>query len=363
MLKDILPLEDWLPNPKRPVLVAGPCSAESEQQVMEIARRLKPLNPSLYRAGIWKPRTRPGAFEGIGAVGLKWLQQVKQEYGIKTTVEVANTHHVELCLEHGIDVLWIGARSTVNPFTVQEIADSLQGVDIPVMVKNPVNPDLNLWIGAIERFYNAGINKLVAVHRGFSHYEKSRYRNKPMWEIPIELKRIMPNLPILCDPSHISGKRALLQEVSQKAYDLSFDGLMVECHIDPDKALSDNEQQIVPEDLATMLQSLIIRSKNTDDHLFNTSLEQLRAVIDKLDEELVRNLHDRMVEVEKIAQLKKEKNITILQPDRWNEIFLSRTEWAEENGLSKDFILRVFQLIHQESIREQTQIMNNKEAL
>jgi chorismate mutase len=358
MFKDIEQPESWLHNPERPILITGPCSAESEYQVLEIARQLKPLNPSLYRAGIWKPRTRPGAFEGIGEVGLKWLQLVKQETGLKTAVEVATAHHVELCLEHGIDVLWIGARSTVNPFTVQEIADALKGVDIPVMVKNPVNPDLNLWVGAIERIHNAGIRKMMAIHRGFSHYEKSKYRNKPMWEIPIELKRIMPDLPIICDPSHITGKRELLQEVSQKAYDLSFDGLMIESHIDPDKALSDNEQQITPENLVKMLASLIIRSKGTDDRQFNASLEQLRAEIDKQDEELVHKLRERMECVEKIGLLKKEKNITILQPERWNSIFATRTEWAEENGLSKDLVLRIFQLIHQESIRKQTQVMN-----
>lgn len=340
-------------------MVSGPCSAESEEQVLQIARELVPLGVNLYRAGIWKPRTRPGAFEGIGEIGLKWLQAVKQETGLQTAVEVANAHHVELSLEHGIDVLWIGARSTVNPFTVQEIADALRGVDIPVMVKNPVNPDLNLWIGAIERISNTGINKLAAIHRGFSSYEKTRYRNKPMWEIPIELRRMMPNLPVLCDPSHITGKRELLQEVAQKAYDLDFDGLMLESHCNPDKALSDNEQQITPTNLALLLDKLTVRRRNTDDKLFNTTLEQMRAIIDQQDEDLIRILRERMTVVEQIGKLKQEQNLTILQPERWNEIFNTRTEWATRNKLSEDLILRIFQLIHQESIRKQTEVMRN----
>ncbi|MDX2003625.1 MAG: bifunctional 3-deoxy-7-phosphoheptulonate synthase/chorismate mutase type II [Chitinophagales bacterium] len=360
MTNDIEPLENWLPHPAKPILISGPCSAESEQQVLEIARQLAPLQPSLFRAGIWKPRTRPGAFEGIGEVGLPWLQQVKKAYGLSTTVEVATAHHVELCLAHGIDTLWIGARSTVNPFTVQEIADALKGVDIPVMVKNPVNPDLNLWIGAIERMQHAGITKLAAIHRGFSSYEKTKYRNKPMWEIPIELRRLMPSLPIFCDPSHITGKRALLKEVSQKAYDLSFDGLMIESHTDPDHALSDNEQQITPANLRLLLAELVVRNQGTDDPEFNTSLEQLRAIIDRQDEELVKKLRERMEIVEKIGHLKKEKNITILQPERWAEVFATRTDWADNLGLSKEFVLKIFQLVHQESIRKQTQVMNEE---
>jgi chorismate mutase len=359
---DIAPLDSWIPGSRRPVLISGPCSAESEEQVLQIARELLPLGINLYRAGIWKPRTRPGAFEGIGEVGLKWLQAMKQETGLKACVEVANAHHVELCLEAGIDVLWVGARSTVNPFTVQEIADALKGVDIPVMVKNPVNPDLNLWIGAIERMHNAGITKLAAIHRGFSSYEKIKYRNKPMWEIPIELRRIFPNLPVFCDPSHITGKREYLQEVAQKAYDLDFDGLMLESHCNPDKALSDNEQQITPTNLALLMDKLIVRRRNTDDAQFNTTLEQMRALIDQQDEELVRILRERMTVVEQIGHIKQEQNITILQPERWNEIFNTRTDWAKKHNLSEDLVLRIFQLIHQESIRKQTEVMRINET-
>lgn len=351
-------LDDWLPGSRRPILISGPCSAESEEQVLAVAKQLSPLNINLFRAGIWKPRTRPGAFEGVGAVGLPWLQKAKQQFGLKTTVEVANAEHVEQCLKHDVDVLWIGARSTANPFTVQEIADSLKGVDIPVMIKNPINPDLNLWIGAIERIHSAGINKLAAIHRGFSSYQKDRYRNKPMWEIPIELKRVFPQLPLICDPSHITGKREWLQEVSQKAYDLNFAGLMLESHIDPDNAWSDKDQQIKPTDLASMLDHLIIRELGSEDPLYNSTLEQLRAIIDKQDEDLVRALHERMKIVEQIGLLKKERNITILQPDRWNEIFNTRTEWANQNKLSADLVLRIFQLIHQESIRKQTELMS-----
>lgn len=341
-------------------MITGPCSAESEEQVLTIARQLAPLKPNLFRAGIWKPRTRPGAFEGIGAVGLKWLQQVKAELGMPVTVEVATADHVELCLEHDVDVLWIGARSTANPFTVQEIANALKGTDIPVMIKNPTNPDLNLWLGAIERIHHAGLTKLAAIHRGFSSYEKVKYRNKPMWEIPIELKRILPNLPIICDPSHITGRREWLKEIAQKAYDLNFAGIMIESHTNPDKALSDNEQQITPDNLANMLDELVIRNVNTEDPLFNSTLEQMRAIIDRQDEDLIRSLHERMKIVEQIGQLKMDRNITILQPERWAEIFNTRTRWAAEHQLSEDLVLRIFQLIHQESIRKQTEVMSKE---
>lgn len=355
---NLTPLDEWLPGARRPVLITGPCSAESEDQVLGIAKELAPLKPNLFRAGIWKPRTRPGAFEGIGAVGLKWLQQVKAQYNIPVTVEVATADHVELCLEHDIDVLWIGARSTANPFTVQEIANALKGTDKPVMIKNPTNPDLNLWLGAIERVYNAGLTKLAAIHRGFTTYEKVKYRNKPMWEIPIELKRILPNIPIICDPSHITGRREWLKDISQKAYDLNFAGIMIEAHTNPDKALSDNEQQITPANLAVMLDELIIRNVNSEDPLFNSSLEQLRAIIDRQDEDLIRSLHERMKIVEQIGLLKMDRNITILQPERWAEIFNTRTRWAAEHSLSEDLVLRIFQLIHQESIRKQTEVMS-----
>lgn len=352
------PIDSFLPFEKKPFLVSGPCSAESEAQVLEIAKQLQPLNPQLFRAGIWKPRTRPGAFEGIGKVGLTWMQKVKEQYGYKTAVEVATAQHVEDCLKHDINVLWIGARSTVNPFTVQEIADALKGVDIPVMIKNPVNPDLNLWVGAIERIYNSGVKKIIAIHRGFSSFNKSKYRNEPMWEIPIELKRIFPDLFIICDPSHITGKRENIPAVAQKAMDLNFDGLMLESHYDPDNAWSDQAQQVTPIQLSEILAQLIIRNISSDDANFNNSLEELRGIIDRVDRDLVNILRERMNISEQIGLLKKENNITILQPERWAEIFNSRQELAQQLQLNPEIIYQIFQLIHAESIRRQTEVMN-----
>lgn len=353
---------NFLPYKQKPFIIAGPCSAETEAQVLEVAKQLQPLQPQLFRAGIWKPRTRPGAFEGVGKTGLQWLQQVKQQFGYKTTVEVATAQHVEECLKYDIDVLWIGARSTVNPFTVQEIADALKGVDIPVMIKNPVNPDLNLWVGAIERIYYAGIQKIIAIHRGFSAFDKSKYRNEPMWEIPIELKRIFPELFLICDPSHITGKRENIAAVAQKAMDLNFDGLMVETHFDPDNAWSDKEQQITPQRLKKIIDQLIIRETTSDDVFFNKTLEELREIIDKIDDELVKTLRERMNIVEQIGLLKKENNITILQPERWAEIFNTRQDLAKQLQLNPETVYHIFQLIHKESIRRQTEVMNKNEV-
>ncbi len=346
---------------KRPFLIAGPCSAETEQQVMSVAESLLPLQPQLFRAGIWKPRTRPGTFEGAGTDGLKWLQQVKKSFGLKTTVEVANAQHVALALQHDVDVLWIGARSTVNPFTVQEIADAMKGVDIPVIIKNPINPDLNLWIGAIERIYNSGISKIMVVHRGFSSWSKGEYRNDPMWEIPIELKRQYPDLFIICDPSHITGKRENIFSVSQKAMDLNFDGLMIETHTDPDKAWSDREQQITPLQLSELLSKLVIRETTINDYIFNSTLDELRKAIDDIDLRLVQILKERMEIVEQIGGMKKDSNITILQPERWAEIFHTRTDWADRLGLTPEMVDQIFQLLHTESIRKQTEVMNRNE--
>ncbi len=344
----------------RPILISGPCSAETEDQVLKTAHALKKLNIALFRTGIWKPRTRPGAFEGVGTVGLKWLQKVKNETGLRTTVEVAKARHVELCLKHDIDVLWIGARSTVNPFTVQEIADALRGVDVPVMIKNPITPDLNLWIGAIERISNAGIKKIIAIHRGFSSFEKNKYRNKPMWELPIELKRLFPELPIICDPSHICGRRDLIPQVAQQAMDLNFDGLMIEVHPNPDRAMSDREQQLTPDAAGQILSNLVIREKSTSDRKLKATLRELREIVDKHDDELIRALKERLAVIEQIGFFKKENNIAVLQPERWNNIVETRTELARELGLSDELILKIFQLIHQESIRQQTEIMNEK---
>jgi chorismate mutase len=357
----LAPISQFLPFNKKPFLIAGPCSAETEEQLLRIAAELAPLKPNLFRSGIWKPRTRPGAFEGVGVVGLKWLQQVKRQFKFPVTVEVATAEHVEQCLKHEIDVLWIGARSTVNPFTVQEIADALQGTDIPVMIKNPVNPDLNLWIGAIERVYNAGIKKIIAIHRGFSSYEKNKYRNVPMWEIPIELKRIFPNLFLICDPSHISGKREHIPAVSQKAMDLNFDGLMIEVHHNPDKAWSDKEQQLSIPELKSMLENLVVRETSTNNPFFNKTLEELRETIDNIDYDLIGILKERMKIVEQMGWLKKENNITILQPERWSEIFSTRQQWAREMNLTPELIYEIFKLIHVESIRRQTEVMNSKE--
>jgi chorismate mutase len=352
-------IPEIIPFEKKPFLIAGPCSAETEEQVLTIAERLIPLKPQLFRSGIWKPRTRPGAFEGVGKIGLEWLQKVKKQFGYKTTVEVATAEHVEWCLKYNIDVLWIGARSTVNPFTVQEISDALKGTDITVMVKNPMTPDLNLWIGAIERVYNAGIQK--AIHRGFSSYDKNKYRNEPMWEIPIELKRIFPDLFMICDPSHITGKRNMILPVSQKAMDLNFDGLMIETHHNPESAWSDRDQQMTPEMLTEIINKLIIREKTTDDALFNSNLEELRTMIDRIDNDLVNSLRERMNIVEQIGFLKKENNITILQQERWAEIFNSRQDWAKELNLKPELVYQIFQHIHAESIRKQTEVMNSKE--
>lgn len=339
-----------------PYVVAGPCSAESEAQVMETARQIAAIpQVNLFRAGIWKPRTRPGEFEGVGEKGLAWLKRVQSEHGLKTTVEVAEPRHVEMALKYGVDVLWIGARTVVNPFSVQAIADSLKGHDIPVMVKNPVNPDLKLWIGAIERIYASGINKIVAIHRGFHYFERSPFRNAPMWEIPIEMKRIAPGLPIIVDPSHICGRRALLQEISQKALDLEMEGLMIETHYDPASAVTDAAQQISPTDLDKLLSKLVIRQK-TGNISFHHKLEELRTEIDKIDGELLQILSRRMQIIDEIGEYKKENRITILQMKRWAGIITDRLGQGTHIGLEQQFLNRLLHLIHDESIRRQTEI-------
>jgi len=345
----------------KPFIIAGPCSAETEEQVMETVEALgKTGKIDAIRAGIWKPRTRPGTFEGIGNVGLKWIKDAGEKVGLPVSVEVANAKHVYESLKHGVEILWVGARTTVNPFAVQEIADALQGVDIPVMVKNPVNTDLELWIGAIERIRKAGIKQIIAIHRGFSTYEQSKYRNKPYWEIPIELKRRMPELPIICDPSHICGSREYLQHVSQKAIDLNFDGLMIETHRDPDSAWSDAKQQLTPNKLSEMIDSLVLRKLSTSDKDFNEHLEDLRIKIDKFDHKIIDILGERMKIVEEIGICKKENNITILQPGRWDEIVKDRLEAGSKKGLSEDLINQLFQTVHQASISKQTEIMNEE---
>ena len=341
-----------------PLVIAGPCSAETEDQVLRIARELKTSDASIFRAGIWKPRTRPGGFEGVGAIGLKWLQKAKAETGLMMAVEVANATHVKLALEHDIEVLWIGARTTVNPFTVQEIADTLQGTDKIVLVKNPVNPDLSLWIGGIERIYNAGITKIGAVHRGFSTYEKTKYRNIPEWQIAIELQNRLPDLPLICDPSHITGRREMIAEVAQQALDLSYDGLMIETHIDPENAWSDAAQQVTPERLKEILKALIIRNPTDDTDSFNEKLASLRTQIDEYDTRIIDVLGKRMLISDSIGALKKEKNVAILQNKRWLEILNKMNEEGGHKNLSEEFILKLFQAIHQESITHQERIIN-----
>ncbi|MCD4681303.1 MAG: bifunctional 3-deoxy-7-phosphoheptulonate synthase/chorismate mutase type II [Bacteroidales bacterium] len=355
---NILPIQKWLNFDSHPIIISGPCSAESEEQLLRTARELSQIpNVRIFRAGIWKPRTRPNQFEGVGNIGLEWLKKVKQESGLLTTVEVANPKHVEEAIKHDVDILWLGARTVVNPFSVQEIAEALQGVDIPVIIKNPVNPDINLWIGALERINRAGITKLAAIHRGFYFFESSPFRNAPMWEIPIELKRLYPALPLFCDPSHICGNKDLIQSVSQKALDLEMEGLMIESHYNPDIALTDANQQITPKHLANIFSKLVIREESVTGE-FETKLDELRTEIDKLDAELIDILLHRMKIVEEIGEYKRDNNITILQIKRWSEIIKNRLAHGIKIGLNRDFLLKILQLVHKESIQKQTDIMN-----
>jgi chorismate mutase len=349
---------------ERPLIISGPCSAETEEQVIQTARALAALKRvHILRAGIWKPRTRPAHFEGIGAIGLKWLKAAREETGLLTAVEVANARHVQESLNGGVDVLWVGARTTANPFAVQEIADALKGVHIPVLVKNPVNPDIELWIGALERINKAGITRLGAIHRGFSSFERTRYRNNPTWELPIELKRRVPDLPVICDPSHICGSTELIAAVSQTAMDLDFDGLMIESHINPREAWSDAKQQLTPEEIGKLLNQLEFRKAVVDDVLTRNKLEEMRDRIDKMDEKLIALLADRMSIAEAIGQYKKDNNVAILQTRRWDEIVRTRVKSGTEKNLTKDFVLKLFEIIHQESIHHQSQIMHVDDGL
>tara|TARA_B100000768_G_scaffold180755_1_gene201563 strand:+ start:5425 stop:6507 length:1083 start_codon:yes stop_codon:yes gene_type:complete len=360
-MKNKKEMRSWLDEFKlnHPLVIAGPCSAETEDQVLKIAHDLKDTDVSVYRAGIWKPRTRPGMFEGVGAIGLKWLEKVKVETGLLTATEVANANHVKLALEHNVDILWIGARSTVSPFIVQEIADALEGTDKIVLVKNPVNPDLSLWLGGIERLYSANIKKLGVIHRGFSTYEKTKYRNNPEWQLPIELQNRFPDLPLICDPSHIAGRRDILQDISQTALDLNFDGLMIETHFDPDKAWSDASQQITPETLVKMMSDLKKRKITTEEVDYKNAINTLRTQIDFIDHGLLDTLGKRMKIAIKIGNLKKKKNVAVLQTKRWNEILGKMILDGEEKGLSEEFILRMFKAIHQESINHQEKVVNS----
>ncbi len=353
-------MRSWLDDMKldHPLVIAGPCSAETEEQVLRIAHELKDTDVNYYRAGIWKPRTRPGNFEGVGALGLKWLQKVREETGLKTATEVANRAHVELALEYDVDLLWVGARSTVSPFIMQELADALEGTDKIVLVKNPVNPDLALWLGGIERLYTAGVKKLGAIHRGFSTYEKTKYRNIPEWQMAIEFQNKFPDLPLINDPSHITGRRDMIFDVSQTALDLNFDGLMIETHHDPDNAWSDAAQQVTPQRLVQIMKDLKIRKETDPEAEYNSKLSNLRAQIDVIDNQLIETLGKRMKISDSIGALKKEKNVAVLQSNRWNQILGAMILEGESKGLSEEFILRMFKAIHQESINHQEKIVN-----
>lgn len=347
---------------KKPMLIAGPCSAESREQVLQIAKDLKDENISYFRAGIWKPRTRPGAFEGIGSKGLDWMKEVKQLYKMSICTEVANVKHVYESLKAGVDMLWVGARTTTNPFAVQEIAEALRGVDIPLMVKNPINPDLKLWVGAIERFEKCGINNIAAIHRGFSIYEKIDYRNQPRWQIAVDLQREYPDMLMICDPSHIGGQRHYIKEISQKALDLNFDGLMIETHHNPDKAWTDSAQQVTAKQLSGILKDLVVRVRQPADVSLE-ELNELRAEIKFLDEALIQILSSRMAMSKKIGHYKKRNNMTILQNSHWGKLLERNMKNAQNSEVAELFISRLFKLIHQESINVQEQVLSEKKRM
>ena len=352
--RNITDMAKWLKHDKIPWVIAGPCSAESRQQVLATARRLaKCPHVRVFRAGVWKPRTRPDSFEGIGEKALDWLRAVKKETSLMTTTEVANARHVESCLNAGIDILWIGARTTVNPFLVQEIADALKGVDIPILVKNPINAELGLWLGAFERLYHAGIRKLAAIHRGFSTYVEMEYRNQPNWRIPIELKRRLPRLPLICDPSHIAGSRDLIEPIAQMALDFGITGLMIETHIDPDRALSDANQQITPKTLTLLLSRLHARNADIADKEVKRQTARLRADISHIDSRIIEALAERMRCVEEIGKLKQQHNIPVLQLNRWEYLLEDHIARAQQAGLDADFIKAVFELIHTQAVKKQ----------
>lgn len=353
---EITPLNEWgmFHLPPRPCVIAGPCSAETEEQVMTTAAQLKEIGINVYRAGIWKPRTHPGSFEGVGTQGLKWMQRAKRELGLKIATEVANAKHVFDCLKYGVDLVWIGARTTANPFLVQEIAEALADTDIPVLVKNPVNPDLDLWIGALERLNRAGIRKIGVIHRGFSTSEKIKYRNDPLWQYVVELRSLCPELPFFCDPSHLAGNREYITEISQRAMDLGLEGLMVESHCNPSVALSDASQQLTPAALADMLENqLIVRDADTSDSAYKETISQLRAKIDVIDENLIHTLAQRMEISRRIGESKRENKIAILQTGRWEAVLADVVAKGKERGLDPEFVKTLFNAIHEASIKAQ----------
>lgn len=352
--------QGWLKSKDYPLIISGPCSAESEEQLYNTAIELNKIKEvKIFRVGIWKPRTTANQFEGIGSVGFEWLKKIKEDTSLKIAVEVANPQHVEECIDNNIDIIWLGARTTVNPFLVQEIADELKGSDKVVMIKNPINPDLNLWIGAIKRINNAGIKKIIAIHRGFDTYHKSIYRNNPLWEIPIELKRLYPDLPLICDPSHIAGDKKYIKEISQEALDLEMNGLMIETHYKPEEALTDSNQQITPSELLEVLNELKIRKTNSKNKIFSNKLESIRSDINLIDQDIIKLLALRFSKVEEIGRYKKNNNITILQLKHWSEMIDKRIEQAIELGIEKEIILKILKIIHQHAIEIQNKIMNN----
>lgn len=342
----------------QPLVIAGPCSAETEQQMLNIAHQLRQTRTSVMRAGVWKPRSRPGSFEGAGESGLQWLKKAKEETGLLTTTEVANASHVELALKYNVDILWVGARSTVSPFIVQEIAEAVRGVDTIVLVKNPVNPDLPLWLGALERFYEVGVKNLGAIHRGFSTYEKTRYRNNPEWQIAIDLQNTFPSMPLILDPSHIAGRRDIIFDLCQTAMDLNYDGLMIETHNDPDNAWSDAAQQITPNSLIQILKELRVPQQEGEKEEFVNQLNTLRTQIDVIDDQVMEILGNRMKIVDKVGVLKKENNVSILQVKRWNAVLERMIGEGKNNKLSEEFVMTLYKAIHQESIRHQEQVIN-----
>ncbi len=350
-------LKDWIIDYKKPLVIAGPCSVESEEQ---LRKSVLPIidHVDILRGGIWKPRTRPGSFEGVGEKGLQWMSSLKKEVSFKFATEVATPKHVELALKYGVDVLWIGARTTVNPFNVSELASALQGIDIPVFVKNPIHPELSLWKGALERFSKAGITKLGAIHRGFHTYEKKKYRNTPFWQIPLELKSEFPQLPLICDPSHIGGTRDLIEPLAQRALDLDYDGVMIEAHTDPTHALSDAEQQVSTSTLLEIVSNLKPRDASFTEKSYLDQLEVIREKIDQADRELLEAIAVRMSLVEKIGEFKKENNVAIFQISRWKEIFKSRSEWGKQLNLDDEFTVDLLRLLHQQSVKKQTEVFN-----
>lgn len=353
-------LKDWIGTYQKPLVIAGPCSVESKEQ---LAQSVLPIldKTDIIRGGIWKPRTRPGSFEGMGEKALAWVKDLKTEHQFRFTTEVATPEHVELAMKYGVDVLWIGARTTVNPFNVSELATALSGIDIPVLVKNPVHPDLSLWKGALERFSKAGISKLGAIHRGFHTYEQKKYRNAPFWQIPLELKSEFPNLPLICDPSHIGGSRALIAPLSQRALDLNYDGVMIETHVSPSSALSDAQQQVTPQTLLEVISKLTPRDASFTNKSYLDQLEVIREQIDQADRELLEAIAVRMNLVEKIGEFKKDNNVAIFQISRWKEIFKSRPDWAKQMNLDPGFIVELLRLLHQQSVKKQTEVFNTVE--